>query len=115
MGQRIFKDRIVSFKEKGIYIAVSLNFYIVAEADDLDTAIERLKDATLGYLEVCLEDNESDELIYRPAPEEYQDMWVDVHEINKFVPPKTQKGILKKKETNILKKEVRTRTEVYAA
>ena len=113
MEQRIFNDRIVLFKEDGIHVAVSLNFYLVAEADDMETAFKRLKDATTGYLEVAIEDGDSDEEIYRQAPKEYQNMWDNAIEVNRFPPHKPQKGVLKKKENSILKKEVRVRTEAY--
>ena len=113
MTGRHFQDRIVAFKDNDTYVAVSLNFDIVAEGDNVEQAIERLRDATLGYLVVCVEDKEKDEAIYKSAPKEYQDMWDDVFDISKFNPPKSQKGLLKKKEKEMLKKEVQARTESY--
>lgn len=113
MPRKFFIDRIISFKDNDVYVAVSLEFDIVAEGDNTDQAIERLRDATLGYLEVCVEDKEPDEMIYRLAPEEYQKMWKEMYEIFGPVPSESTRGSIKRRETKMQKKEVHTRTETY--
>ncbi len=113
MSRKFFIDRIVSFKDNDIYVAVSLEFDIVAEGNNTDQSIERLRDATLGYLEVCVEDKEPDEMIYKPAPEEYQKMWKEMYEIIGPAPCESTRGAIKRKKTKMQRREVHTRTETY--
>lgn len=72
---RTFKDRIITYEKAKIHIAVSLDFDLIAEGDNINTAMSRLDESTSGYLEMCCKDNEPDAKIYRKAPQEYQDKW----------------------------------------
>ncbi len=38
-------------------------------------AIDRLREATIGYLKMCCKDNEPDKEIYRKAPKKYFDLY----------------------------------------
>jgi len=75
MKSRIFKDRIIAYKKTDKFLAVSLEFDLLAEGKDMIQALKRLHDATTGYLKTCYEDNETDKEIYRKAPKKYQDMY----------------------------------------
>lgn len=75
MLERFFKDRIIAYKKNTTYLAVSLEFDLMAEGKSIRQALERLYDATSGYLQMCCEDNETDEEIYRKAPKKYQNMY----------------------------------------
>ncbi len=61
-----------------------------------------LAEATTGYLQMCIAENETYEQIYRPAPEEYWKMY------NEFV---RKKPIINPKK--IPKKQYMTRTKNY--
>ncbi|MBD3330265.1 hypothetical protein GF354_01910 [Candidatus Peregrinibacteria bacterium] len=75
MKARTFVDKVIAYKKEKIYIAVSLEFDLIAEGKSIMQALERLHDATSGYLEMCCKDNETDEEIYRKAPKKFQDMY----------------------------------------
>lgn len=113
MPKRYFQDRIVVYKDEGQYVAVSLEFDLFAEGDNPMITLKRLFDATIGYLKVCIEDNEPDMVIYRKAPKKYQDMFDKSQTLAKFLTGKQKKGILKRKEQNIIKKETHTMFKSY--
>jgi len=72
MTSRIFKDRIIAYKKDDKYLAVSLEFDLLAEGDSIMKSLKRLNDATLGYLKMFIEDDEPDFEIYRKAPKKFQ-------------------------------------------
>lgn len=71
MQPRIFKDRVIAYKKGAKYLAVSLEFDLLAEGKNIKEALDRLYDATTGYLKMCCYDNEPDSEIYRKAPKKY--------------------------------------------
>lgn len=102
MRSRMFKDRIIAYKKGDLYLAVSLEFDLLAEGNSIMQAVKRLRDATIGYLEMCCKDNESDSEIYRKAPKKYQDVYDLFIELSK----KGAKGNdQKKKEKKLMEKE----------
>ncbi len=111
MKIRTFKDRVIVYKKGQKYISASLEFDILAEGKNPIQAIERLYEATSGYLEMCCKDNESDDEIYRKAPKKYQDMY------NLFVElaeKKRKKEKEKKKELSLRKKEITSAQLTYS-
>ena len=112
---RFFRDRILTYKDNDQYIAVSLEFDLFAEGKSSGQALERLVDATMGYLQVCVEDNEKNENIYRPAPQKYQKMFALNEEIGKILSRKTAKGTLERKAQNLIKKEAQGTCKTYDA
>lgn len=103
MPQRIFKDRIIAYKKEGTYLAISLEFDLLAEGNSIVQAFKRLHDATEGYLKMCCEDNESDAEIYRKAPQKYQNMYDLFIELTE---KKRKKQSEKKKEEAMREKEI---------
>ncbi len=75
MKQRIFKVREIAFKKNSKFLAVSLDLDLMAEGNTMGQAIDRLREATVGYLSMCCKDNESDKEIYRKAPKKYFDLY----------------------------------------
>jgi hypothetical protein len=73
MSLRFFRDRVIAYKNNNNYLAVSLEFDLLAEEDNMQKALERLYCARDGYLKLCYEDNETDEEIYRKASKKYFD------------------------------------------
>ena len=72
----IFTAQEMAFQEKdGTFYAVSLSFGLFAEGATCEEAFAELHAATLGYLIMCIADQESQEKIYRGAPEKYQKMY----------------------------------------
>ena len=113
MGKKFFLDKIVSFKDNDVYVAVSLNFDIVAEGNDMTEALLHLRGATMGYLEVCVADKMEEKDILRYAPKNYQKMWNDSMEILGPIPANSPKGSITKKQNKIQEREVRICTESY--
>ena len=104
MPVRYFSDRIVVYKEGDTFIAVSLNFDLIAEADRFQLALKRLEDAIKGYLLVCVEDKEPDEKIYRSAPKKYQEKFSLSAELPKIMTSK-KRNVLEKKQKDLLKQQ----------
>lgn len=70
--EKLFPAKELVFREDdGTYYAVSLSFGLFAEGETAEEAWNNLKHATIGYLIMCVKENESDEQIYRGAPKEY--------------------------------------------
>lgn len=110
MASRIFKDRIIAYKKGKKYLAVSLEFDLLAEGKTIIQALERLHEATSGYLEMCCQENESDSEIYRKAPKKYQniyDLFVDLSE------KKRKKEEEKRKEKELRVKETSSTQLTY--
>jgi len=57
-------------KEEDLYCALCLELDIATEADTLEGAKKNLREAVEGYVKSVVRDNEEDEFIPRPAPEE---------------------------------------------
>ena len=57
-------------KEEDVYCALCLELDIATEADTLEGAKKNLREAVEGYVESVVRDDEEDEFIPRPAPEE---------------------------------------------
>jgi hypothetical protein len=75
MKQRIFKVREIAYKKGSKFLAVSLDLDLMAEGETMGQAIDRLREATDGYLKMCCKDGESDKEIYRKAPQKYFDLY----------------------------------------
>src|SRR4030042_6241728 len=103
MTSRIFRDRIIAYKKGNKYLAVSLEFDLLAEGDSLIQSLERLLDATSGYLKMCCEENEPDTEIYRKAEKKYQDLYELFVELTE---KKSKKEAEKKKEKELREKGI---------
>ncbi len=57
-------------KEEDRYTAICLELDIATEGDTLEDARKNLKEAVEGYIESVQRDNEEEEFIPRPVPEE---------------------------------------------
>lgn len=101
-----FLDRIIGFKEGDIYVAVSLEFDLVAEGKTMSKAFSSVQDATIGYLSVALGEGLSVDQIYRPAPAKYQKIYDEIRSEEM----RTQKGVLLRKERAISKNDTQTLT-----
>lgn len=88
MKKRIFHAREIVYKKGGRFLAISLDFDLMAEGFTMGEALDRLHDATLGYLSMCLKENENNKEIYRKAPKKYFDMY----ELFKELDERKQKG-----------------------
>lgn len=110
MLSKMFKDRIVAYKKGDKYLAVSLEFDLLAEGTSIIQAIKRLNDATIGYLKMCCEDNEPDSEIYRKAQKKYQDIYYLFIELSS---KKIKKDDEKKKEIELMKKETLSVQRTY--
>lgn len=75
MKQRIFKVREIAYKKDSIFLAVSLDLDLMAEGKTMGQAIDRLREATIGYLNMCCKDDEPNSEIYRKAPKKYFDLY----------------------------------------
>lgn len=75
MPQRSFHAREICFREEDDFYAVSLDFDLFAEGKTKEEAMQRLREATMGYLLMCVQENEPDTEVYRPAPKKYLDMF----------------------------------------
>lgn len=102
MQARIFRDRIIAYKKDDQYLAVSLNFDLLAEGKTIKEALDRLHDSTEGYLRMCCMDNEPDEEIYREAPKKYQNLYELFVELST---KKRKKEAEKRKERSLREKE----------
>jgi hypothetical protein len=72
--KRTFVARQIAYKKGSKFLAVCLDFDLIAEGKTMGEAIDRLRDAILGYLVMSIKDNEKDEEIYRKAPKKYFDL-----------------------------------------
>ena len=57
-------------KEEDVYCALCLELDIATEADTLEGAKKNLREAVEGYVKSVVRDDEEDEFIPRPVPEE---------------------------------------------
>lgn len=57
-------------KSDDIYTAICLELDIATEGETLQKAKDSLKEAVEGYIESVIKDNEEDEFIPRPVPED---------------------------------------------
>ncbi|MBI5753972.1 hypothetical protein HZA40_02400 [Candidatus Peregrinibacteria bacterium] len=73
--KRIFTSKIICYKKDQLFLAVALNFDLISEGSSMPEALTRLDNNVKSYLVMCLEDNETDEQIYRKAPKKYFDMY----------------------------------------
>lgn len=112
MSTRFFKDKIIAYKQGEKYLAVSLEFNLMAEGKTIKESLDRLHDATSGYLQICCEDNETDEEIYRKAPKKYQDLYQLFVELTE---KKKKDEEEKKREKAFLKKETQTAQYTYSS
>lgn len=109
---RFFKDRIIAYKKKGAYLAVSLEFDLLAEGKSIKEALNRLHDATCGYLEMCVADDEPDSEIYRKAPKKYHQLYELFVELDA---KKRKKEEEKKEEERLRRQEVQTGQLTYSS
>ena len=66
------KFTLFVYREKpNYYIGVNLDFDLIQEGKTAPETIEKIKEASLGYLETVIKKNLSDDLLNRPAPKEY--------------------------------------------
>ncbi|MCK5472258.1 hypothetical protein KAI54_03670 [Candidatus Gracilibacteria bacterium] len=110
MSPRFLRDRVIAYKKGDIYLAVSLEFDLLAEGKTIKEALDRLHDAVLGYLKICCSDNELDEEIYRKAPKKYQNLYDLFIEIDA---KKRKKDAEKKKEDQLRRREIYTSQSTY--
>ena len=110
MSSKIFKDRIIAYKKGNSYLAVSLEFDLLAEGNSIAQALKRLHDATSGYLKMCCKDNEPDSEIYRKAAKKYQDLYELFVELTQ---KKRKKEAEKKEENRLRKKETSSSQVTY--
>ena len=75
MSQRSFRAREICYQDGEDFHAISLDFDLFAEGKTREEAMQRLRDATMGYLLLCIQDKEPDQEVYRMAPKKYQDMF----------------------------------------
>lgn len=75
IAMRTFTVRQIVYKKDSKYLAVSLDLDLLAEGKTMGEAMDSLHEASIGYLTMCLQDNESDEIIYRKAPKKYFDLY----------------------------------------
>lgn len=75
MKDRVFAVREIAYRKDSGFLAVSLDLDLIAEGHTMGQAIDRLHEATIGYLSVCFKDKESDKEIYRKAPKKYFDLY----------------------------------------
>lgn len=75
MKHRTFTVKEIAYKKDSRFLAVSLDLDLMAEGKTMGQAIDRLREATIGYLTMCCKDNESDKEIYRKAPKKYFDLY----------------------------------------
>ncbi len=67
--------RIFVFPEKGKYTAVCLDLDIVEEAATKEDVLAQITEAVAGYVENAIKNNLDDEVLNRPAPKEYWDLF----------------------------------------
>lgn len=82
MSHRVFTVREIAYKKDPKFLAVSLDLDLMAEGKTMGQAIDRLREATVGYLTMCCKDNESNKKIYRRAPKKYFDLYALFKELN---------------------------------
>lgn len=80
--KRTFTAREIVYKKNSKYLAVSLDFDLFAEGSTSGEAMDRLHEASVGYIIMSCEDNESDENIYRKAPKKYFDIYELLKELD---------------------------------
>ncbi len=112
MTSRFFKDRVIAYKKGASYLAVSLEFDLLAEGDSIKEALDRLHDATAGYLKTSCLENEPDNEIYREAPKKYQNLYKLFVELRE---KKRMKAEERKKEQRLLKNETQTAQRTYSS
>ena len=103
MKKRVFHTRIIAYKKKDIYIGVALDFDLVVQGDSIQQALQHLHESITGYLLMCVEDNESHEQIYRPAPKKYFDLhslFLELQAKGKTTKPKYKESFLGTLEFN---------------
>lgn len=100
MKQRIFKVREIAYKKDSKFLAVSLDLDLIAEGGTMGQAIDRLREATIGYLNMCCKDNEPDSEIYRKAPKKYFDLYDLFKELNDKSKSKTVENFVGKATYN---------------
>ncbi len=69
-------------KEEDVYCALCLELDIATEADTLEGAKKNLREAVEGYVKSVVRDDEEDEFIPRPAPEEVINLFLGREVIN---------------------------------
>lgn len=111
MKKRIFRDRIVAYRKNDKYLAVSLEFDLLAEGDSILDSLKRLDEATQGYLEMCCAENEPDEEIYRKAPKKYQDIYDLFVDLSR---KKVKRDEQKRKEMELNKKDTVSMQRTYS-
>ena len=82
MRVRTFTAREMVYPKGSKYLAVSLDFDLFAEGSTLGEAMDRLKEASIGYIRVSCKDNEADKEIYRLAPKKYFDIYELLKELD---------------------------------
>jgi hypothetical protein len=74
MQRKKFTSQLVAYKKGNVFIAVALDFDLFVEGSSLGNALNMLDESIRGYLIMCIEDGESDDQIYRKAPQKYFDI-----------------------------------------
>ena len=74
MKSRSFSTRIIAYKKGDHYLGVALDFDLMVQSESLEQALYELKSCIESYLITCVQENESDEDIYRVATKKYQNL-----------------------------------------
>ncbi len=71
MKNSSFQSRVFVYKKKNLFVGVALDFDLIVQGKNMVEALERLNDGVRTYLRMCTDENESDQEIYRKAPNKY--------------------------------------------
>jgi len=74
MISKSFTSKIICYKKGDHFLAVALDFDLMDQGICMIEALQRLESNIQSYLKVCIEDNETDDEIYRKAPQKYFDL-----------------------------------------
>ena len=90
--KRTFHSKVIAYRKDDAFLAVALDFDILAEGYTMGDALDKLQDAINGYLAMCLADKESDKEIYRKTEKKYFDIYNLFEELDD---KKAQKELIK--------------------
>ncbi len=67
--------RVFIFPAAGKFTAVCLDLDLIEEADSKSEALAQIKEAVSGYLANAVKNNLDDDILNRPAPKKYWDLY----------------------------------------
>ena len=71
MASKVFKTKVIAYKKEDYFLAIALDFDLMAQGKSMGQVLDRLDDCIKSYLIMCIEDKENDKEIYRKAPKKY--------------------------------------------